>query len=54
MTIPKTQEVKKHALSKDSKVDVYLRLLIKPTERIAHIWMFIVWQATLKMILITL
>lgn len=40
MTMPKTQEVKKHSLSKDSKVDVNLRLLIKPTERIAHIWVY--------------
>lgn len=47
-TIPKTQEVKKHVLSKDSKVDVNLRLLIQPTERIAHIWVFIVWHPTLK------
>lgn len=55
MTIPKTKGVKKHVLSTDDNVQVNLKLLTRPTERIVFIWVFIVWHLTFKkMILIIL
>ena len=47
-TIPKTKEVKKHVLSTDDNVQVNLKFLTRPTERIVFIWVFIVWHLTLK------